>query len=139
MPGPETRSDDAPADRTTDPVAGRSRDGEDPEDLDSVRLARGPTPPRVAAVGLQAYDPARERETKRGQIALRLLTLLMLLTLAPFALALARGICVRAVAEAGACAGFPEIDLTAVMQLVFTPVVALVGAATGFYFGEKKN
>jgi hypothetical protein len=110
-----------------------------PEDLDSVGSAAGPVPRPAAAVSRQAYDPSRDRETKRGQIAAQLLTLLTVLTLAPFVLALARGLCVRAVADAGACSGFPEIDLMALMQLVFTPVVALVGAATGFYFGEKKG
>jgi hypothetical protein len=113
-------------------------DAEPLDELERVRRsgdAEGPPRPSVAR---EAYDPTRDREAKRGQIALRLLTLLTLLTFAPFALALARGLCVR-VAGLDACSGFPDVNVTELMQLVFTPVVALVGAATGFYFGEKKG
>lgn len=73
---------------------------------------------------------------------MRLLTLLIFVAVAPFLLVLFRALCVRTVAgdEAVAvCSGFPTADLKDLLNAVLTPVVALVGAATGFYFGEKKG
>lgn len=88
------------------------------------------------------YSPDRDRETKRGQIAMTLIWLLVMLASAPFLLILFRAICLRATGggeDPAVCTGFPAVDLMELLNAVLTPVVALVGAATGFYFGEKKN
>lgn len=98
-------------------------------------------PPPINAI---PYDPAPDRERKRGQIAIWLIVLLMALSLVPFVLILVRGVCVAAETNVasvpdGTCSGLPDVALMEVLTLVFTPVVALVGAATGFYFGEKSD
>lgn len=116
----------------------------------SIDLSAEPVPGRsVARPSLveqlatqPKYDPDRDREQKRGQIAGTLVTLLVVLTSAPFLLILLRAVCVRATGDAEAtatCGGFPAIDMKDLLNTVLTPVVALVGAATGFYFGEKKS
>lgn len=109
-----------------------------------VGVSRGEAPPPSGVPESPAtvkYSPDRDREAMRGQIAMTLVWLLLLLCLSPVAVILFRGLCVWAATEnelaAGACAGFPVIDLAELLQVLITPIVALVGAATGFYFGEK--
>lgn len=125
-------------------MAGPGDDEAAARPLDTVLASvdRSERPPLAGQVEDAPYDPSRDRETKRGQIALRLLTLLSLIAIAPFLLLLFRALCFRAVAgedPAAVCAGFPVVDMQELLTAVFTPVVALVGAATGFYFGEKKG
>ena len=99
------------------------------------------TKPPIVAPSLKTYNPIEDREKKRGQIAMRLVGLLIAVALAPFVIIFLRAICVATEASGGiapeSCTGFDGLDVMGVMQLVLTPVVALVGAATGFYFGEK--
>ena len=71
-----------------------------------------------------AYDPAKDREGVRGMVAQALVLLLAVLCILPFI---------------GAFAGAKTQDLKMVLELVLTPVVGLVGAVTGFYFGEKSK
>jgi hypothetical protein len=82
------------------------------------------------------YDPGQARETVRGTIALLLL----------WTLVLAIGcVVVTGIVTAYNChikdACTPETielkSVRSVVELVLTPLIGLVGAVTGFYFGEK--
>ncbi len=71
-----------------------------------------------------AYDPAPERESIRGRLAIYLLLLLVGVILISFI-----GLWVLNKE------GFE--NLKALLELLLAPIVALVGTVTGFYFGEK--
>lgn len=71
------------------------------------------------------YDPSPERERMRGWIAVALLAILAVIVL----------ISLLTVAFHWA----PTDDLVRVLGLLFAPIVGLVGAATGFYFGSRKE
>ena len=71
------------------------------------------------------YDPAPEREKIRGSIALILVWLLVGLVAALFL-----------------SVWFFGTDLTnikTILELVLAPIIGLVGAITGFYYGEKSK
>lgn len=70
------------------------------------------------------YDIPAEREKKRGQIALFLIWIL------------AGIIAISLLIVMFSCKPTVE-NLKSILELIFTPIIALVGAATGFYFGEK--
>jgi hypothetical protein len=74
------------------------------------------------------YDPAPEREQKRGLIALVLVSTLC-------------GIIVLAFAFVFVMPGSStSIEmLKSLLEIIFAPIVGLVGAVTGFYFGEKSR
>src|SRR5712691_6601138 len=72
-----------------------------------------------STVGLATVE--ERRETARGRVAAALLLILAAISVAPF---VALWLAWATVAE-----------LTALLQIIFGPVVALVGAVTGFYFG----
>jgi hypothetical protein len=74
------------------------------------------------------YDPAPEREKKRGIIALILVSALCGIIVLAFAYVF--------VAPA---AGTSLEVLKTVLEIIFAPIVGLVGAVTGFYFGEKSR
>lgn len=85
------------------------------------------------------FDPSRAREKAREDIAKRLLWCLIgvvaVVTVVAAALAL------PCYFDTARCqAAVPALDaMTKLLALVFTPLVGLVGAATGFYFGEKST
>ena len=69
------------------------------------------------------YDPTEDREKVRGNLAQGLIILLAIVVIIPF-LALMMG---------------KEIaDVKAIVEVTLTPLVGLVGAVTGFYFGSKE-
>ena len=74
------------------------------------------------------YDPAPEREKKRGIIALVLVSALC-------------GIIVLAFLYMFIFpAASTDIEaLKSLLEIIFAPIVGLVGAVTGFYFGEKSR
>jgi hypothetical protein len=72
------------------------------------------------------YDPAPEREKKRGLIALVLVSALC-------------GIIVLAFAFIFFVPAANVELLKSVLEIIFAPIVGLVGAVTGFYFGEKSR
>lgn len=77
---------------------------------------------------MEPYDPAPEREQKRGLIALILVSALCGIIVLAFAF-------IFFVPAANA-----NIDiLKSVLEIIFAPIVGLVGAVTGFYFGEKSR
>jgi hypothetical protein len=89
----------------------------DPKEKEAAPgLARPPSFP---------YDPSHDREKKRGHIAMTLVCLLFAIVAASFVYILFR-LC--------------DIEtLKSLLEIVFAPIVGLVGAVTGFYFGEKSG
>jgi len=84
------------------------------------------------------YDPAPQRENIRGTIALALVwTLVGVITL----VVLAGLVTVLACHAKDACsADALELKtIRAVVEMILTPLIGLVGAVTGFYFGEKST
>ena|SRR5215468_8476239 len=71
------------------------------------------------------YDPSRQREHVRAGIAYALIGLLIAIILFSFGLLLF------------STKGFDEVK--GMLELVLAPVVGLVGAVTGFYYGEKSK
>lgn len=70
------------------------------------------------------YNSDQDRERIRGVVALSLVGLLAAVVLGSF-IGLATG-------------WIPMRDLKELLTIVLGPLIALVGAATGFYFGGKK-
>lgn len=69
------------------------------------------------------YNPEPHREVMRSTLAITLVLLLaMLIGLASYALIWGK---------------IPIADIKSFLELIFTPLVALVGSAIGFYYGGK--
>lgn len=85
-----------------------------------------------------AYDPTQDRETIRGSIATWLVWTLIVV----IATAVLTGL-VTAIgcSQSGTCSNdIVEMkSARVVIELVLTPLVGLVGAVTGFYYGEKSG
>jgi hypothetical protein len=84
------------------------------------------------------YDPAADRESVRGQIAMWLVVTLVLLVLAVAVIGVVTAVLCG---SSGKCsADTVELkSVRAIVELILTPLVGLVGAVTGFYFGEKSR
>jgi hypothetical protein len=94
--------------------------------------ATPPPPPKEAGL----YDPTRDREQVRGQVAL-ILTWCLVGVVAVLAVA---GLVTSVVCMSGVACTPTTIELKTIgvlATIVLTPLVGLVGAVTGFYFGEK--
>lgn len=74
-----------------------------------------------------------EREKKRGQIAVLLVRLLVGIVVASFVFTYLRSVTSM---EIG---GIAVKDVKEILTMIFSPIVALVGAVTGFYFGGKSE
>ncbi|RMF40235.1 MAG: hypothetical protein D6754_03655 [Alphaproteobacteria bacterium] len=111
--------------------------GEEVADLDISPDAPGEVSGPIALESAP-YDPTRDREEKRGQVAMILLWLLFIVIVTPFVLIALRWSCFS-IFGAESCSTFPDIDVLALLEKVLTPLVGLVGAVTGFYFGERKG
>lgn len=70
------------------------------------------------------YNSDQDRERVRGHVALGLIWLLALVVVGSFV-----GLVTKTMEMK---------DLKELLTIVLGPLIALVGAATGFYFGEKK-
>lgn len=96
----------------------------------------GTAPAGVRPVVEKPYDPAPDRENVRGTIALALVwTLVAVIAI----VVLAGVVTVYACQGKDACTA-DTVEMKTfriVIELVFTPLLGLVGAVTGFYFGEK--
>ena|SRR5712692_5739124 len=92
-------------------------------DLDLTTPAEDPSPPtRLSGPLLSApYDPSQDREKMRGQIAGGLVVLLAFVVIVSFVM-----LCAKCTTSA---------ELKDLLQIALGPIVALVGSATGFYFG----
>lgn len=85
-----------------------------------------------------SYNPAKDREKKRGQIAMLLVWLLVGIVFGTFALTFGKALCVDA-ENTTICGPLNVVEVRTMIEMLLTPVVALVGAVTGFYFGESKG
>lgn len=95
----------------------------DDEDFSQIDSTRQPKP--TAKVKQEPYDPTRERESKRGWIALTLVFLFVIL--------------VAFLVVSVTCRWF-EIDmLEKIGAILLNPVTVLVGTVVGFYFGEQRR
>jgi hypothetical protein len=100
-----------------------------PEELDlTLRPGEAEDQAELSLPREKPYDPAPEREQKQGSIALVLV----------FSLC---GIIVLAFTFVFVMPGnSANIDvLKALLKIIFAPIVGLVGAVTGFYFGKKSR
>lgn len=98
--------------------------GADTLDLTAVAL-EGQAAVQLFTPSTADYDPAQDREKVRGRIALILVFLLLGIVAVSF------------VAIWFKMA--PLTDVKGILELVLAPVVGLVGAVTGFYYGEKSK
>ena len=106
-----------------------------PPDEGSVDLSReipsgveqqsSPTPPSTGSV---PYDPERDREAMRGKIALWLLCMLAGVLLLAFISIWLKNLI-----------GMDIEMLRTVLTIIFGPLVTLVSAATGFYYGSRSS
>lgn len=71
------------------------------------------------------YDPDKDREQIRGYIALGLLALFMLIVFGSFLSLIFHWI--------------PLNDLKEILTIIFGPLIALLSAVTGFYYGEQSK
>ena len=79
--------------------------------------------PPIAVVE-QDYDSRPQEDAARRNIAYILLAILAAICVATFWFIFAK---------------FDKVeDLVSVLQIIFSPIIALVAAATGFYYGTKK-
>jgi hypothetical protein len=109
------------------PSGGPDRIGKPPpltEDFDAWRLTGGQlsTSSKIEA---EPYDPRPQEDQARRNIAYCLIGLLFLLCLGTFATVWWTVI--------------PVEDTLKVVQILLGPVIALVSAATGFYYGTKSK
>lgn len=104
------------------------------------------TPARAAIAGApstsiidEPYDPTRDREEARGKIALALVwTLIGVVAFGALVAVITMWNCVGATPACSA-ETYRLDPIRAVFELLLTPLVGLVGAVTGFYFGEKSG
>lgn len=86
----------------------------------------------------RSYDPAQDRETTRGSIALKLVwTLVGVIGGAMLMALVTTGICSWKNACTVETANLSALKV--ILEVVLTPLIGLVGAVTGFYFGEKSG
>ncbi len=94
-----------------------------PESVELRELTEEEPPQGLTPPETRPYDPEPEREKKRGQIALILILLLVGIVFGSFVTL---------------SFGWVKPDaLEKLLTVVFAPIVGLVGAVTGFYYGGK--
>jgi hypothetical protein len=84
------------------------------------------------------YDPGRARETIRGTIAQALVWTIVIV----IGLVVLAGFVTAVACHAKDACSTDAIELKTIrvmVELVLTPLIGLVGAVTGFYFGEKST
>lgn len=89
-------------------------------DLTDDRPAQSPSEPQAAP-----YNPAKHRENMRGWLAVVLV-----------------GVVALVIVFAGCALWHGKIEiaeLQAFLQIIFTPLIALVGSVIGFYYGGKSD
>lgn len=102
--------------------------------LDLTQIEPKPPSAPQPRPALAPYDPTPDREVKRGQIALLLVGTLVGLVGFAFVIFIVVEVII---------ANWPDakvnIDhIRVFVEMLLTPMVGLVGAVAGFYFGEKK-
>ena len=109
--------------QATDEAVKQAAD-DDTEILDAT-VPKGASAPAFDALGEKKYDAAQYQDETRSYIAYWLLFLLTLLVLGGFGM-------LFAIKDA------TYDHLKSILELIFGPIVALVSAATGFYFGAQQ-
>lgn len=97
-----------------------------------------PATGNVGHIVEKPYDPAPERETIRGTIAQALVWTLV----GVIAVVILTGLVTAVACHAKDACSADAVELKTirvVVELVLTPLIGLVGAVTGFYFGEKST
>lgn len=104
-------------------------------DLKAVSAAA--TPGVASQLIEKNYDPSPARETIRGTMAMALVLTLV----GVIAVVVLAGLATTIGCHLTTIVCSPETlkldTIRAVVELVLTPLIGLVGAVTGFYFGEK--
>ena len=93
----------------------------------------------MVALDQEKYDPAKAREGVRSELAKGLVLLLAVVVIGPYILILGGVICDAIGSDTPACNRLPGMTLKEATDTLLTPLVGLVGAVTGFYFGENKS
>lgn len=109
-----------------------------PKDLTEINPAPSSFSPDIEAPVEEPYDPAPARENVRGRIALLLVWTMVVV----IGLVVLIGIVTAYNCRLKDACSVDATDLKsmrAVIELVLTPLIGLVGAVTGFYFGEKSS
>lgn len=108
-----------------------------PKDLTEINPAPASvSPPDIEAPVEEPYDPAPARENVRGTIALLLVwTMVAVIVLVMFVGIVTAYNC--RLKDACTAETTDLKSIRSVIELILTPLVGLVGAVTGFYFGEK--
>lgn len=109
-----------------------------PKDLTEINPAASGASPDIEAPVEEPYDPAHERENVRGKIALLLVWTMVIV----IGLVMLVGIVTAYDCHLKDACSPDATDLKSirsVIELVLTPLIGLVGAVTGFYFGEKSS
>lgn len=107
-----------------------------PQDLNTLGAEVTGSAVNVSQIVEKPFDPTADRETIRGTIALALVWTLV----GVIAAAVVTGAIIMYACHAGVTCNTETMDLKTirvVIELVLTPLIGLVGAVTGFYFGEK--
>lgn len=103
-------------------------------DLTQIGPSRSAVP---APIRDEPYDPSKDRESVRGQIALNLVwTFMGIVGLIGLVALVTQVACSQAGVACPATTTNLE-PMKALGELIITPLVGLVGAVSGFYFGEK--
>ena len=105
---------------------------------DPIEKESAPEPPHTPFRDTP-YDPAKDREGVRSTIALSLIGLLAVVVVVPFVLILFGVGCDALGPGSDICRRIPVVPLKDVLDTVLTPLVGLVGAVTGFYFGDRES
>jgi hypothetical protein len=120
---------------------GARASGLDLTKLDVNRLSPasgGPRSAKDANLEAKPYDPTLDRETIRGTIAQALVWTLV----GVIAVVVLAGLVTAYACHAKDACSADAIELKTirvVIELILTPLIGLVGAVTGFYFGEKSG
>jgi hypothetical protein len=93
-----------------------------------------PPPP-----GTAPYDPGPDREKARGEIALSLVWTLVGIVIAALLMALVTAIRCSSIRHPCSTEATNLVALKTILETLLTPLVGLVGAVTGFYFGDKSG
>lgn len=91
----------------------------------------------MPTIGTSQYDPAKDREALRGSLAMALIYTLVGIVFGSFLIAI---ITEMACAKTECSEPTTKLaSLKSLMDIIFTPLIGLVGAVTGFYFGDKSG
>lgn len=108
---------------------GKAKNSGEQDEQGEMHDPAGPIDEDYPSLGLKApalrtYDPEPEREQSRRWLAYALVILLCATVIASF-------VSLWLLDQDG------FINLKALLELVFAPIITLVGTATGFYFGGR--